>query len=67
MLVDKLSDYATATRTERLPDDVVHAAKRCVIDWFAAAIPGGVIPPATLLLEALEDDIGHGDATLFPS
>ncbi|MDH3672706.1 MAG: MmgE/PrpD family protein [Gammaproteobacteria bacterium] len=67
MLVDKLSDYATTTRTERLPDDVVHAAKRCVIDWFAATIPGGVIPPATLLIEALEDDIGHGDATLFPS
>lgn len=67
MLVHTLSDYAVAMHTEALPGDVIHAAKRCAIDWFSAVIPGGVISPATLLIEALDEDIENGDAVLFPS
>jgi 2-methylcitrate dehydratase PrpD len=49
-----------------LPPTAIHDAKRCLIDWFAATIPGGLVPPATLLADALlDDEAGH--AMLFPS
>ena len=67
MLVDKFADYAVATRTVALPAEVMHAAKRCVIDWFAATIPGGMLPPATLLVAALGEDLDRGEAGLVPS
>ncbi len=67
MLVDKLADYAVTTRTVALPAEVIHAAKRCVIDWFAATLPGGILPPATLLQAVSQEDLGHGDALLYPS
>ena len=53
---------ATAT----LPAASIHDAKRCLIDWFAATIPGGLVPPATLLADALLDEEA-GSALLFPS
>ncbi len=67
MLVDKFADYAVATRTVALPAEVMHATKRCVVDWFAATIPGGSLPPATLLSAALEEDLDRGEAVLVPS
>ncbi|GMQ90105.1 MAG: MmgE/PrpD family protein [Gammaproteobacteria bacterium] len=67
MLVDKLADYAVATRTVALPVEVIHAVKRCVVDWFAATIPGSILPPATLLVAALEEDLDRGEAVLVPS
>lgn len=67
MLVDKFAEYAVATRTVALPAEVMHAAKRCVIDWFAATIPGGMLPPATLLVAALGEDLDRGEAGLVPS
>ena len=67
MLQDILAQYAVGERTSVLPDGVLHAAKRAVIDWFAATLPGGGLPPASLLIEALSEDLSHGDALLFPS
>lgn len=49
-----------------LPAEVVHHAKRVVVDWFAAAIPGGVMDPARLLREALVDGHSSGPAVLLP-
>ena len=67
MLQDLLAKYAVDERTSVLPDGVPHAAKRAIIDWFAATLPGGRLPPATLLIEALSEDLSRGDALLFPS
>jgi len=67
MVMKQFADYAVAERTAKLSDAVRHAAKRTVIDWFAALLPGGVIPPATLLIEALDEQIGVGRALLYPS
>ena len=44
-----------------------HHARRALIDWFAALLPGSLLPPATLLAEGLEDEIGHGKAILYGS
>jgi 2-methylcitrate dehydratase PrpD len=50
-----------------IPDEVRHATRRCIIDWFATTVPGGVRPPATYLCEALADELGRGKAALVPS
>lgn len=67
MLMDDIADYAVAERSRRLPEDVFHWAKRAVLDWCAATAPGGVLQPATGLAQAMREDIGRGDARLFPS
>ena len=36
--------YAADLSPNDLPADALHAAKRCLLDWFAAALPG--TPPA---------------------
>lgn len=43
-------------------EEAVHAAKRCLIDWFAATIPGAAGKPARALEQGLFDEIGHGGA-----
>lgn len=64
-IVEKLAAYAVREQTARLPDAAWHHARRAVVDWFAALIAGSASPPATLLLDALADEIGHGRATLY--
>lgn len=49
-----------------LPAEVIHAAKRAVVDWFAAVVPGAAMAPARLLSEALVDGPGTGPAALLP-
>jgi len=44
------------------PKDVVHAAKRCIIDWFASALPGAATKPPRALERGLLDELGHGNA-----
>jgi 2-methylcitrate dehydratase PrpD len=43
---------------------VLHHAKRAVIDWYAALLPGAVVPPATALERALADELDRGAARL---
>ncbi|MFQ5765275.1 MAG: MmgE/PrpD family protein, partial [Rhodospirillales bacterium] len=45
----------------------VHAAKRCVVDWFAATLAGGTEPPATMLIDAFAETIGRGRSVIYPS
>ena len=64
MLMQQLADYAIRDKTARLPDEVIHHAKRAVIDWYAALLPGSVVAPATLLEQAFEEDLDRGRARL---
>lgn len=48
-------------------ENVLHAAKRCLLDYMGATIPGGVVAPATLLNDAFADMIGNGSACLYPN
>ena len=45
----KYADYAVAEQTAPLSDEVRHAAKRAIIDFFSALLPGGVVAPATMM------------------
>ncbi len=67
MLAQKLGRYIDALDYMGLPAPVIHAAKRCLLDYLAAVIPGGIAPPAMALQAALADDLDHGKAALIPS
>jgi len=64
MLVEEYARYAMAERQSALRPSTLHHAKRAVIDWFAAFLPGAIIAPATVLEEALAEDLGRGRAML---
>jgi 2-methylcitrate dehydratase PrpD len=63
-VVERLAAWAVDSRSRPLEAEVLHHAKRAVIDWTAALYPGAVVPPATFLEKALSDEIGHGKAKL---
>lgn len=50
--VERLAAWAVASRSRPLEAEVLHHAKRAVIDLHAALHPGTVVPPATLLEKA---------------
>jgi len=64
MLLKQIADYAVKEQTARLRKEVIHHAKRAVIDWYASLLPGSRVAPATLLEQALADELDHGRARL---
>src|ERR1700704_1335553 len=64
MLLEQIADYAIKEQTSKLPAEVIHHAKRAVIDWYAALLPGSLCPPATLLEQAFAEDLDRGRARL---
>jgi len=64
MLLEQIADYAVKEQTSKLSADVIHHAKRAVIDWYAALLPGSRVAPATLLEQALAEDLDRGRARL---
>jgi 2-methylcitrate dehydratase PrpD len=63
-VVERFAAFAASTRAQRIAPDVLHHAKRAVIDWYAAALPGAGVPPATLLERALAEELDRGEARL---
>ena len=63
-VVERFADWAVSFRAQELAPAVVHHAKRAVIDWYAALLPGAVVAPATLLETAIKDELDKGKARL---
>jgi len=63
-VVERLAAWAEASRSAPLAPEVLHHAKRAVIDWYAALLPGAVVAPATLLEAALKEELDAGKAKL---
>jgi len=63
-LVERFADWAVGFRSRVLSPEVVHHARRAVIDWHAALYPGAVVPPATLLEKAFRAELDQGEAQL---
>jgi len=63
-VVERLAGWAEGYRAVPLAPEVLHHAKRAVIDWYAALIPGAVAAPATLLEKALAEELDIGKARL---
>ena len=51
-LVERFADWAVSFREKPLGKEVIHHARRAVIDWHAALYPGMVVPPVTLMKKA---------------
>lgn len=64
-LMNEIATYAVAEQTRPLPENVLHHARRALLDWFAALLPGAQLAPATLLVQGLADEIGQGKATIY--
>jgi 2-methylcitrate dehydratase PrpD len=64
-VVERCAGFVEQMRDAPLAPAVVHHAKRAVIDWMAAALPGAIVPPATALEAALGEELDHGAARLF--
>src|SRR2546427_7360207 len=63
-VVERFAGFAEGYRRQPLAPQVLHQAKRAVIDWHAALLPGAVVPPALLLERALAGELDHGEARL---
>jgi 2-methylcitrate dehydratase PrpD len=60
-----LAAHAASWRDRPWPVGLEHHARRALLDWFAATLPGTVRPPATLLAAALADERGNGRAVCY--
>ena len=60
-----LAGHAASWRDRPLPPEVAHHARRALIDWFAALLPGCSRPPATLLAAAMAAERGPGRAICY--
>lgn len=60
-----LADHAASWRGASLPAEVEHHARRALIDWFAALLPGCHLAPATLMARALAGERGAGRAVSY--
>lgn len=65
-VLQRMAERLASIAESELPPEVLHAARRVTVDWFAATVPGSVEAPATLLRDGLVDELGHGRATLLP-
>jgi len=61
IVAEKFADYIVEERKRPLPDAAWHGARRCFVDWVATTVPGGVLPPATVLIQALAEEIADSD------
>lgn len=63
-LVERFARFAEDARREPLPREALHHAKRALIDWYAALLPGAIVPPATALERAFAEELDRGEARL---
>ena len=63
-VVERLARWAEAYRAEPIAPEVMHHAKRAVIDWYAALLPGAIVSPAVLLEKSLSEELDKGKAKL---
>src|SRR4051812_50019634 len=60
-----LAEHAASWAKRPLPEAVAHHARRALIDWFAALLPGLSKPPATLLAAAMAAERGPGRSICY--
>ena len=63
-LLARIAGYGAHDATRALPPEVLHHAKRVVIDWFAALYPGTRVSPAVNLVRAHAAELGAGRSRL---
>lgn len=61
---EQLGQFGSSFHAVQVDEDVVHHAKRAIVDWYAALIPGYVMEPTPLLEKAYSEDLDRGPARL---
>lgn len=64
MILDTFAQYVADQAGTELAPPVRHAAKRALIDWFAALLPGTQAAPALQLRRAHAEELGFGRCSL---
>ena len=59
-VVERCAAWAEAFRSQPIPGEVLHHARRALIDWHAALLPGSIVAPATLLKKAFAEEFERG-------
>ena len=59
-VVERYADWAVQWRSQAIPAQVLHHARRALVDWHAALYPGAVVPPATMLKKAFGEEFERG-------
>ncbi len=67
MIAARFSEFICSLSIKDLTNKTIHSAKRSVLDWFSAVIPGGVENPAIFIASALSEEVNCGSAHLFPT
>ncbi len=62
--IQTLADAGAAMARQALTAAQRHHAKRAVVDWASALLPGAVEAPALAIERALADDLDHGRSRL---
>jgi 2-methylcitrate dehydratase PrpD len=62
-----LADFASSLTLSALPPDVVHGAKRALVDWLAAVLAGSVEPASGKLREVIAAVASEPVATIIGS
>jgi 2-methylcitrate dehydratase PrpD len=63
-VVERFADWAAKFRQSEVPGEVLHHARRAVIDWHAALLAGSADAPATLLQKSFAAEMAGGKALL---
>jgi 2-methylcitrate dehydratase PrpD len=61
----ELAGFISGLSVERLPETVVHQAKRCLMDWLGVTLAGAADPSAAVLLGVAGDVAAAPEATLL--
>lgn len=59
-----LGHFGASFHSRPVPEQVLHDAKRAVVDWYAALIAGYGMNPTPLLEKAMAEDLDRGPARL---
>jgi len=62
--IEILARFAADSAKVPLPPDVLHAAQRAVVDWYASIYPGLALEAVGVLERVLADDLDRGRARL---
>jgi 2-methylcitrate dehydratase PrpD len=60
-----LAGFISGLSVERIPDAVVHQAKRCLMDWLGVTLAGSTDPSTEVLLAVADDMGGTQPATVL--
>ncbi|HEX3486552.1 MAG TPA: MmgE/PrpD family protein [Micropepsaceae bacterium] len=63
-IAERYAEFAADFAKQPISADILHHAKRAVIDWYAALLPGAIAAPAVLLEKALREELDRGAARL---